>query len=311
MYRKYRTINNLIVSFIFLLGVGSLDTAFGTDSKTATTTLRTQTIFTNNADCRGDEGDKCKGGIQNGGINIGIGGGTVNFNLCSNGISRDPRDVPCRVTPPMIPPGADTQAGTGLNPITINDNGTTASFGGVTNDPIPSGTSNFVISGFLVHGPSPGEVTLRCTSQGTCGEETDQNIITHFQDFRSVPNGVAKTPSGPLCTQVRCNHIQYSVDQQMRGDDAAETPFKIDYIIDAATDVNGKLIPGTALGSYTITCSGGCSNGSGTFSVTEPAGGFSPSSTGFVTINSQTSAGCSPGTQVDPFHQNGVSCRSN
>ncbi|MFQ5598148.1 MAG: hypothetical protein ACE5GK_08860 [Nitrospiria bacterium] len=311
MFLKSQSIESLLFSLIVLLAIGSLDTAFATDSRTTTTTLRTQTIFTNNSDCRGNEGDVCRGSIQQGGIDININGGTLNFHLCSEGINRDPSDVPCRVTPPMIPPGADTQVGTGLDPITINDNGATASFGGMTNDPIPSGSSNFVIPGFLVHGTSPGEVTLRCTSEPTCGKTTFQNIITHFQNFRSVPNGVARTPSGPLCTQVRCNHIEFTVDQQMQGQDAADTPFKIDFVIDSATDANGKLISGTATGSYTITCNtGGCSNGSGTFSVTEPGGGFSPSSTGFVTINSQTSGGCSAGTQVDPFHQNGVSCQS-
>jgi len=214
------------------------------------------------------------------------------------------------VTPSIIPPGADNQLGTGLDPINFNDNGTMASFGGVTNDPLPSGSSDVIIPGFLVHGPSPGETTLNCLSEATCGQTTWQIVLKSFQNFRSVPNGVAITPGGALCTQVRCNHIEFTMDHQQTGVDAAQTPFKIDFIVDSATDVNGNLIPGTANGSFVVTCTDDCVSGSGTFSVTEPVGGFSPSSTGFVTINSQTMAGCSAGTLVDPFHQNGVSCQA-
>lgn len=308
--------NNLIRIFLLFLFVLTFsDAAFATESRSNTKTLRTQNIFTNNSHCRGNQGNVCLGSIQNGGINIDINGGSVNFNLCNNSIDRVPSDIPCRVAPPMIPPGADTQVGTGLDPITLNDNGMVASFGGVTNDPIPSGSSNIVIPGFLVHGASPGEVTLNCISKATCGSGTSQNIMTHFQNFRSVPNGVAKTPGGAACAQVRCNHIVFSVDQQMLGQAAADTPFKIDFTIDSATDANGNLIPGTATGTYTITCSlpgtlNDCVNSTGSFSVAEPVGGFSPTSTGFVTITSQTAPGCAPGTLLDPFHQNGVSCMS-
>ncbi len=310
MNASYRKNSPLGISLLFLFVLGSSGFAFATESRSNTKTLRTQTIFTNNSNCRGNEGNVCLGSIQNGGINIDINGGSVNFNLCNNSIDRAPSDIPCRVTPPMIPPGADTQLGTGLDPITLNDNGLVASFGGVTNDPIPSGSSNIIIPGFLVHGASPGEVTLNCISEATCGKGTTQNIITHFQNFRSVPNGVVKTPGGVACAQTRCNHIVFSVDQQMLGQDAANTPFKIDFTIDSATDTFGNLIPGTATGTYTITCSFNCVSSTGTFSVTEPVGGFSPTSTGFVTINSQTAPGCAPGTLLDPFHQNGVSCMS-
>jgi len=306
MSSDHKKVCQTLITFLFFLGLGSSDFAYGTESRSNTKILRTQTIFTNNSNCRGNNGDICLGSVQNGGINININGGIVNFNLCNNSINRNPSDIPCRVTPPMIPPGADTQLGTGLDPITLNDNGMVASFGGVTNDLIPSGTSNIIIPGFLVHGPT-GEVTLNCTSEATCGKGTDQNIITHRQNFRSVPNGVVATPGGVACVQVRCNHIEFSVDQQMRGQGAADTPFKIDFTIDSATDATGKLIPGTATGTFTITCSIDCVSNTGTFSVTEPVGEFSPSSTGFVTINSQ---GCPTGTLLDPFHQNGVSCAS-
>lgn len=281
-------------------------TAVATESITRTTTNHAQSLLTNNANCTGDGGTICQGSAQNGGITMGINGGSLNFHLCNQGIAQDPSDPPCRVTPPMIPPGADTQVGTGLNPIAINDNGTSVTFGGPTNDPIPSGTSNVLIPGFLVHGPS-GEQTLRCLSEATCGTGTTQNIITHFQLFRSVPTGVAITPSGAPCAQTRCNHIEFSIDQQMLGDGAAQSPFTINYTIDSTTDLNGRMI--SATGSWAQTCStGGCTSGSGTFSVAEPTGGFSPSSTGFVTITNSTT-GCPVGSLVDPFHQNGVSCR--
>src|SRR5579884_23757 len=281
--------------------------ATATDSMTRTVTNQGQSTLTNNANCLGDAGAICQGSAQNGGITININGGSLNFNLCNQGIpQQDPSDLPCRVTPPLIPPGANTQVGTGLNPISINDNGTPVTFGGPTNDPIPSGSSSVLIPGFLVHGPS-GEKTLQCLSEATCGTGTTQNIITHFQSFRSVPLGTATTPGGSPCTVTRCNHIEFSVDQQMLGEGAAQSPFTIDYTIDSQTDLNGKMI--SATGSWAQTCStGGCVSGSGTFSVTEPTGGFSPSSTGFVTITNSTT-GCAVGTQVDPFHQNGVSCR--
>ncbi len=307
-----------ILFIIFLLlGLGLFHSAQATESLTRTTTGQNQTLFTNNSDCRGNEGDVCRGSSQQGGITMNINGGSLNFNLCSSGINRDPSDVRCRVTPPMIPPGTDTQVGTGLNPTTINDNGATVSFGGPTNDPIPSGSSNVMIPGFLVHG-AVGEQTLRCTSEGTCGTGTGQNIITHFQSFRSVPNGQVINPANPgvLCDQPRCHHIEYSIEQNMQGEDAAQTAMRFNYIVDSKTDINGNLIltaPGTPTGTYTVTCLGAdnCSSTSGNFRLNTNV--FSPSSTGFVTMNGSpvtNPAGCSSGTLVDPFHQNGVSCRS-
>lgn len=280
--------------------------AVATESNTRTVTSQGQNLLTNNSNCSGNGGALCQGAAQNGGITLNINGGSLNFHLCSQGIAPDPIDLPCRVAPPMIPPGADTQVGTGLNPIAMNDNGNPVTFGGPTNDPIPSGSSNVMIPGFLVHGPL-GEQTLRCLSEVTCGSGTTQNIITHFQSFRSVPLGAATIPSGAPCTQTRCNHIEFSIDQQMLGDGAAQSPFKIDYSIDSKTDSNGRMI--SATGSWAQTCStGGCTSGAGTFTVTEPPGGFSAGSTGFVTITNSTT-GCPVGSLVDPFHQNGVSCR--
>jgi len=311
MHSTHQKTISLVVFLLFLFGFASYRPAFATESRTKTTTSQTQTIVTSNDNCDGlgSPGEICSGSFQAGGITVNINGGSVNFSLCGTGMDRDPQDPPCRVAPPIIPPGADAQLGTGLNPITINDNGATVSFGGQTNDPIPAGSSNILLPNFLVHGPSPGEVTVSCTSTATCGAVDPPMSFTSFQDFRSVPNGVAKTPSGPLCTAVRCHHIEFSMDHQMRGSAAADTPFKIEFIVDSETDSTGKMIPGTATGTYTVTCSLTCSNFSGTFSVTEPGGGFSPSSSGFVRIDSQTTGGCSVGTLVDPFHQNGVSCR--
>lgn len=306
------------ILFLVFLGLAVSGVANATDSLTRTTTGRNQTLFTNNADCRGNEGDVCNGSSQRGGITMNINGGSLNFNLCSSGINRDPSDVRCRVTPPMIPPGTDTQVGTGLNPTTINDNGATVSFGGPTNDPIPSGSSNVMIPGFLVHG-AVGEQTLRCTSEGTCGTGTNQNIITHFQSFRSVPTGQIINPANPgvLCDQPRCTHIEYSIQQNMFGDDAAATAIRFNYIVDSKTDINGNLIltaPGTPTGTYTVTCLGGasnCANTSGNFRVNTNS--FTSASTGFVTMNDSpvtNPASCPSDTLVDPFHQNNVSCRS-
>lgn len=308
------------VLLTLIIGLGLCDPVEATDSRTQTTTARNQTIFTNNSDCRGDGGDRCRGSLGGSPNNItmDIMGGTLSFRLCSKGISRDPLDIPCRVTPPMIPPGADTQVGTGLNPISITDNGGADSFGGPTNDPIPSGSSNVMIPSFLVHGAS-GEQTLRCTSQATCGTGTDQNIITHYQSFRSVPTGQIIDPANPgvLCDQPRCHHIEFSIEQNMQGDDAAQTAMRFNYIIDSKTDINGDLIltaPGTATGTYTVTCLAGasnCTNTSGNFRVNTNV--FNAGSTGFVTMNGSPAtnpAGCPSGTLVDPFHQNNVSCRS-
>lgn len=305
--------------FIFiiplLLGLGVFHSAQATESLTRSTTTRNQTVFTNNADCRGDGGDRCRGSLGGSPNNItmDIMGGTLSFRLCSKGISRDPIDPPCRVAPPMIPPGADTQVGTGLNPISITDNGGADSFGGPTNDPIPSGSSNVMIPGFLVHG-AVGEQTLRCMSEATCGTGTTQNIITHFQSFRSVPTGQVINPSAPgiLCDQPRCHHIEFFVDQQQLGDDAADTPFKISFVIDSKTDSNGNLVAGTATGSWTQTCNtGGCGNETGTFHVNTTT--FTPASKDFLTIDSRTGGGffgnCSPGDLTDPFHVDGQPCR--
>lgn len=310
--------------FIFivplLLGLGVFHSAQATDSLTRSTTARNQTVFTNNADCRGDRGDRCRGSLGGSPDNItmGIMGGTLSFRLCSQSIVRDPLDVPCRVAPPMIPPGADTQVGTGLNPISITDNGGADSFGGPTNDPIPSGSSNVMLPGFLVHG-AVGEQTLRCTSSATCGTETTQNIITHYQSFRSVPTGQVINPANPgvLCDQPRCHHIEFSIEQNMQGEDAAATAMRFNYIIDSKTDSNGNLIltaPGTPTGTYTVTCLAGasnCANTSGNFRVNTNV--FNAASTGFVTMNDSPVTnpdGCPSGNLVDPFHQNDVSCRS-
>lgn len=307
-----RVLKSILVTIV-VTRLMAFEVATATESTTRTITSQSQNLLTNNSNCAGNGGAICQGSAQSGGITLNINGGSLNFNLCNQGITQDANDLPCRVTP-LIPPGADTQVGTGLNPISVNDNGTVVTFGGPTNDPVPfgrnlsdPGASNVVIPGFLVHGPL-GERTLQCLSESTCGVGTTQNIITHFQSFRSVPTGVAATPSGAPCIGgSRCNHIEFSIDQQMLGDGAANSPFKIEYTIDSKTDLMGKMI--SATGSWAQTCStGGCTSGGGTFTVTEPTGGFSPSSTGFVTINSSTTA-CPAGTLVDPFHQNGVSCR--
>lgn len=310
------------ILFLVFLGLAVYGVANATDSLTRTTTGRNQTIFTNNSDCRGNEGDVCRGSSQQGGITMNINGGALNFNLCGQGIDVNPSDIRCRVTPPMIPPGADTQVGTGLNPTTINDNGATVSFGGPTNDPIPSGSSNVMIPGFLVHG-AVGEQTLRCLSEATCGtldnSGSERIILTHFQSFRSVPTGQIINPANPgvLCDQPRCTHIEYSIEQNMFGDAAAGTAMRFNYIVDSKTDVNGNLIltaPGTPTGTYTVTCLAGasdCANTSGNFRVNTNV--FTSASTGFVTMNDSpvtNPAGCPSGSLVDPFHQNNVSCRS-
>ncbi|MBN4054451.1 hypothetical protein JYT87_01945 [Nitrospira defluvii] len=275
---NFKKTKRLTISLLFLLGFVSYHPAFATESRTKTTTLQTQTILTSNDMCDGlgSPGDICLGTVQNGGITVNINGGLLNFNICGSGMDRDPLDLPCRVTP-FIPPGADAQLGTGLDPIIFNDNGTTTSFGGPTNDPVPAGSSNIFLPNFLLHGPSPGEVTMTCASEATCGADVPSATFTIFQDFRSVPSGIAKVPAGALCTSARCNHVEMTMDHQMVGSNAGNTPFKIDFTIDSETDASGKLIPGTALGTYTITCStGGCVSGTGTFSVTEPGGGLFP-----------------------------------
>ncbi|HIE65903.1 MAG: hypothetical protein ABGX83_04665 [Nitrospira sp.] len=251
----------------------------------------------------------------------------LNFNLCGEAINVNPTDVPvCRVTPPMIPPGADTQVGTGLNPIIGTGTDVGASFGGLTNDSVPSGTSNVTIPGFLIHGgtflsnPMSGEVTNNCNSEATCGQTVNRNIITHFQSFRSVPNGGIIDPNVPsvFCDQPRCNHIEFSIQQDMTGAAAAQTAMRFDFVIDSKNDANGDIIvtaPGTPTGTFTVTClpgSNACTNTSGNFRVNTST--FTSASTGFVTMNDSpvvNPVGCPTGTLVDPFHQNGVSCQSN
>lgn len=312
-----------LLIFIFAI-LGTVRLALATDNRTRTTTTQNQTIFTNNSDCQGGTGfGTCvaSGSAPNGGMTVPINGGSVNFHLCSRGMGNfsidTDLDPSCRVTPPMIPPGADTQVGTGLNPIRFCDNAATTdsgcpsnrvwvNFGGETNDPIPSGSSNITIPGFLVHGPV-GEQTLRCLSTATCGTGMEKNVITHFQDFRSVPSGVPITPGGPNCAQPRCNHIEFNIDQLMKTPFAPDITFKIDFVIDSAVDADGNLVPLTANGSWTQTCTGNCANTSGTFHVNTET--FTPASTGFVTIDSGP-PGCPAGTLLDPFHANGNTCRS-
>lgn len=301
----------LSLLFLTLFGVGLYSLAQATDSRTRTTTTQSQTIVTNNNDCSGFGGG-CTGNAATGGVTVNIQGGSLNFDLCRAGMGGfnidNDLDPPCRVTPPMIPPGADTQMGTGLNPIVVNDAGVAnVPFGGPTNDPVPSGSSNVMIPGFLVHGPV-GEQTLRCTSTAVCGSDVTQITITHFQNFRSVPSGQVINPANPgvLCDQPRCHHIEFSIDQPMTQRFDNETPFKIDFTIDSKTDSNGGVI--TATGSWTQTCSGfGCS-GNGTFHVVTP---FSPNpgSTGFLRIDSSNTDNCPAGRLLDPFHANGVICQ--
>ena len=295
--------------FIFVFLFGTYDLARATESITRTTTSRNQTIFSNNSDC-GSIGGTCTGNAATGGITIPINGGSLNFNLCQSvmaGASIDNNvDLPCGVTPPMIPPGADTQLGTGLNPIVVNDAGVAnVPFGGLTNDPVPSGSSNVIIAGFLVHG-AIGEQTLRCTSVPTCGAGVSSMSITHFQSFRSVPFGQVMNPANPgvTCGQTRCNHIEFSINQPMTDGLGAVSPFSNSYVIDSKTDQNGNVV--SAVGSWTQNCNG-C-DGNGTFHLVTP---FSPSPTasGFIQIDSSNTFNCPVGSLVDPFHQNNVVCQ--
>ncbi len=302
--------------------------AEGTDSLTRTTTLQTQTILTDNDDgCGGGfggGGGPC-GTISDGGITVQINGGSFNFNLCEAGIAgfsiNGNEDRPCRVAPPAIPPGADTQIGTGLNPIVVNDDGfSNVPFGGITNDPVPSGSSNIIFPGLLVHGPSPGETTMSCTTEATCGSNVNQALFRHFQSFRSVPVGQVIDPNFPavLCTApaVRCTHIEFSVRHEMTdsGGFGGDDPFVNTYIIDSTTDVNGDII--TAGGSFTQTSDD--SNGSGTWTIDTTTPGFpGPTAVGFADMVTSGLFGCGGGGgfggggtgSVDPFHQNGVTCR--
>lgn len=288
--------------------MGTHGRARATESITRTTTSRNQTIFSNNSDC-GGAGGSCTGNAATGGITIPINGGSLSFNLCQaamggSGIDNN-IDTPCGVTPPMIPPGADSQLGTGLNPIVVNDAGVAnVPFGGLTNDPVPSGSSNVNIAGFRVHG-AVGEQTLRCTSAPTCGTGVSAMSITHFQSFQSVPFGQVIDPANPgvLCGQTRCNHIEFSIDQPMTDGLGGTSPFSNSYVIDSKTDQNGNVI--SAVGSWTQNCNG-CS-GNGTFHLVTP---FSPSATasGFIRIDSSNTFNCPAGSLIDPFHQNGVVC---
>lgn len=124
----------------------------------------------------------------------------MNFNNCRTAmeILTTSTDLSCTNAPSTIPAGVDTQLGTGINPIVGTGNDAGASFGGLTNDPVPSGNSNIMIPGFLVHGPAPaGERTVQCPSAATCGTNINNMTITHLQNFRSVPSGQVINPPLP------------------------------------------------------------------------------------------------------------------
>ncbi len=329
-----KSIKGLSLFFLILLGFGAFDFALATDSRTRTTTRRNQMNFTENANKR-DPTDA----FDDGTVTIPIQGGSLSFDLCHEGINQAPTPVPCRVTPFLIPSGADTQLGTGLDPIL----GTPAtldaglSFGGPTNDAVPSGSSNVQIPGFSVHGGSvsvgagpnflitvTGELTNKCFDQATCGAGVNNLDTTHFQTLESRPVASAGgICAAPAPTTVRCNEMRFAFDEDLDGAEQAQGGMKMNFIINSETDVNGDLV-GTATGSYTINCpftgdefgcpdtgTGGTSAITGTFTVTEPVGGFNATSTGFVTMNQNApNTVCVGGVLVGPFHRNNNDCQA-
>lgn len=92
--------------------------------------------------------------------------------------------------------------------------------------------------------------------------------------------------------------------------------FNLSFTIDSKTDANGNVL--SATGSWTKDCfdalGGGGSNcdTTGTFHLVTPFSP-SPSSTGFIRIDSNTADdgafSCPVGSLLDPFHQNNVRCR--
>ncbi|MFQ5580374.1 MAG: hypothetical protein ACE5FZ_07160 [Nitrospiria bacterium] len=316
--------------------------SYATDSRTTTTTSQNSAVFTDNQNIR--EGDP----LAFRQVDIPIQGGMLSFNLCNQGITQgmsppdsDSRDLPCRVTPPMIPPGVDTQLGTGLDPILGTglpaDGGDLGfSFGGNTNDGLQDGTSNIQIPGFLIHGGAisvtpggigtagpitlTGEVTNNCVDSAVCGTQMDKNVITHFQKIESRPISSPGTLcSPPQPTTNRCSQVTFGFDQDMTGSEQAQTALTMAFEVNSETDSTGKLVK--AGGKYTINCptttdqaTFGCPNGTitGTFTVTEPVGGFTTTSTDFVTItqDAPNNTFCLPTDTFDPFNRDGTTCQA-
>lgn len=324
--------------FFLVLLVGVSNSAIATDSRTRTATTRNQMNFTDNANHR-----FATDAFDVGTVTIPIQGGSLTFALCHEGIIQAPAPIPCRVTPFLIPPGGDTQLGTGLDPIlgtpgSLDDG---LSFGGPTNDGVPSGSSNVQIPGFSVHGGArptfvgdvmtvTGELTNKCFDAATCGQGVTNLDTTHFQTLQSLPRtegiaaGICLSGAPPAGT-FRCNEIRFAFDEDIVGAEQAQGAMKMNFIINSETDVNGKLV-GSASGSYTINCpftgdEFGCPNTgtgavsviTGTFTVTEPVGGFNSTSSGFVTMNQDapnTFCVGGAGNKVGPFHRDGTECQA-